>query len=390
MPDASPTRWHLAHSTWFFETFVLSCWSPDYRPFSENYQYLFNSYYNSVGEQFPRAHRGLLTRPTVAEVFAYRHVIDNRLCELLASHDIADLAAVVELGIQHEQQHQELIVTDLKYLLSCNPLGPIYREATVKPLIGPLKPSGWTAFPGGVVAVGHGDTGFSFDNERPRHQQFLSPFELQDRLVSAGEYLEFMDDGGYDRPELWLSLGWSTRRQQEWTAPLYWSKHNGAWREFTLGGFRPVHMSNPVTHVSYFEADAYARWRGARLPTETEWEHAASQEPLQGSFAESRHFHPVEPAENLSGLRQLFGEVWQWTQSSYSPYPGYAPPAGALGEYNGKFMCNQYVLRGGSCVTPASHIRCTYRNFFPPDARWQFSGLRLARDNPTGTNALRN
>lgn len=390
MPDASPTRWHLAHSTWFFETFVLSRWQPDYRPFSEAYQFLFNSYYNSVGEQFPRAQRGLLTRPTVAEVFAYRQAIDSRLCELLASHDSADFAAIVELGIQHEQQHQELIVTDLKYLLGCNPLGPIYREATLRPSAGRLKPSGWTAFPGGVVMVGHDGAGFSFDNERPRHQQLLGPFELQDRLVSAGEYLEFIEDGGYDRPELWLSLGWSTRREQEWTAPLYWSRRNGAWREFTLGGFRPVHLSSPVTHVSYFEADAYARWRGARLPTETEWEHAASQQPLHGSFAESQHYHPVQAAENVAGLRQLFGEVWQWTQSAYSPYPGYTPPHGALGEYNGKFMCNQYVLRGGSCVTPANHIRCTYRNFFPPDARWQFSGLRLARDNPAVTNAVRN
>jgi ergothioneine biosynthesis protein EgtB len=351
---------------------------------------LFNSYYNSVGEQFPRSQRGLLTRPTVAEVFAYRQTIDNRMIELLATQDDTELAAVVELGIQHEQQHQELIVTDLKYLLGCNPLGPKYCEAAVSPSTGTLKPSGWKAFPGGVVTVGHNGAGFSFDNERPQHQELLSPFELQDRLVSAGEYLEFMEDGGYDRPELWLSLGWSTRRQQEWTAPLYWSKYNGAWREFTLGGFRAVPMSSPVTHVSYFEADAYARWCDARLPTEIEWEHAASQEPLRGSFAESRHFHPVEPATNNGGLRQLFGEVWQWTQSSYSPYPGYAPPSGALGEYNGKFMCNQYVLRGGSCVTPASHIRCTYRNFFPPDARWQFSGLRLARDNPAGTNALRN
>jgi ergothioneine biosynthesis protein EgtB len=390
MPDASPTRWHLSHSTWFFETFVLARWQGDYQPFSVDYQYLFNSYYNSVGEQFPRAQRGLLTRPTVAEVFDYRHAIDERMIALLATNEDADMTAVAELGIQHEQQHQELILTDLKYLLSCNPVGSIYRASSKRDeSSGALHSPCWKTFSGGIVSVGYDGTGFSFDNERPRHQVFLNPFELQDRLVSSGEYLEFMEDGGYDRPELWLSLGWSTKRQQEWVAPLYWSRHDGEWREFTLGGVRPVQMHCPVTHVSYFEADAYARWRGTRLPTEAEWEHAASKQPLRGSFAESQHFHPVESVENADGLRQPFGEVWQWTQSSYSPYPGYAPPAGALGEYNGKFMCNQYVLRGGSCVTPARHIRATYRNFFPPDARWQFSGIRPARDVLPDTNALR-
>jgi len=384
MPDASPTRWHLAHSTWFFETFVLARWKSGYQQFSPDFQYLFNSYYNSVGEQFPRDRRGLLTRPTVVEVFAYRHAIDQCMQELLASHEDMEMTEVVELGIQHEQQHQELILTDLKYLFGCNPLWPVYHEPGAQLPTGHRASAGWTAFPGGMTSVGHDGSGFAFDTERPRHKVLLRPFELQDRLVSSGEYLEFIESGGYNKPELWLSLGWSTIRQQEWKAPLYWSMHNGQWHEFTLRGLRPVEMGSPLAHISYFEADAYARWRGMRLPTEAEWEHAASDLPIDGSFAESQHFHPVEAAETGDGLLQVFGEVWQWTQSTYSPYPGYSPPPGALGEYNGKFMCNQYVLRGGSCATPAGHIRSTYRNFFPPDARWQFSGIRLARDAVDG------
>jgi ergothioneine biosynthesis protein EgtB len=393
MPDASPTRWHLAHSTWFFETFVLARWQAGYRPFSADFQYLFNSYYNSIGEQFPRAQRGLLTRPTVAEVFAYRHAVDQRMNELLAIRDDAELSQVVELGIQHEQQHQELILTDLKYLLSCNPLAPVYRESGTKPAHAGQN-ARWKSFPGGIVSIGYGGQKFSFDNERPRHQVLLQPFDLSDRLVTCGEYLEFMNDGGYRRPEFWLSLGWSTKREQAWAAPLYWTERNGEWHAFTLSGVRPVEPQEPVAHVSYFEADAYARWRGARLPSEAEWEHAVAELPIDGSFAESEHFHPHPVAADASregqeavsqrrgdgargegdsphllrGLRkwgqspadlkllqvQMFGEVWQWTQSPYTPYPGYAPPAGALGEYNGKFMCNQYVLRGGSCATPAS------------------------------------
>ena len=380
MPDASPTRWHLAHTTWFFETFVLSRWEAGYQPLSADYQFLFNSYYNSVGEQFPRSQRGLLTRPTVAEVFAYRHAVDERMTKLLASREDADLAQVVELGIQHEQQHQELILTDIKYLLGCNPLAPVYRQsgATITP--GSPEPAHWKAFAGGIVSIGHEGADFSFDNERPRHQVLLQPFKLHDRLVTAGEYLEFMQDGGYLRPELWLSLGWSTVREHAWHAPLYWVEREGQWCEFTLGGMRSVRPEVPVTHVSYFEADAYARWRGARLPTEVEWERAAAEVPIEGSFAESDHFHPGVSGDCREGLAQLYGEVWQWTQSPYTPYPGYAPPEGALGEYNGKFMCNQFVLRGGSCATPASHIRASYRNFFPPEARWQFSGIRLACD----------
>ncbi len=398
MPDASPTRWHLAHSTWFFETFVLARWQTDYQPFSADFHYLFNSYYNSLGEQFPRNQRGLLTRPTVAEVFAYRQAVDQRMNQLLAAHDDAELSQVVELGIQHEQQHQELILTDLKYLLSCNPLTPVYRQSPRKggqahfahrasqkePVPQRAQKARWKSFPGGIVSIGYGGREFSFDNERPRHQVFLQPFELSDRLVTCGEYLEFMNDGGYRRPEFWLSLGWSTKREQAWVAPLYWTERDGQWHAFTLSGTRPVRPQEPVVHVSYFEADAYARWRGARLPSEAEWEHAAAELPIDGSFAESEHFHPAEADASGEGLVQMFGEVWQWTQSPYTPYPGYAPPAGALGEYNGKFMCNQYVLRGGSCATPASHIRATYRNFFPPEARWQFSGIRLARDSAGG------
>jgi ergothioneine biosynthesis protein EgtB len=347
MPDASPTRWHLAHSTWFFETFVLAAADPDYKPHSPEFAYLFNSYYNSVGEQFPRAQRGLLTRPTVADVFAYRRAVNERIVDLLKSPVGKPLLAVIELGIQHEQQHQELILTDLKYLLSCNPLAPVYRPAPTTNVIRPPRTARWKAFAGGLASIGQQGEGFYFDNERPRHQVFLQPFELQDCLVTSGEYLEFMQNGGYRRPELWLSLGWATVKQQEWTAPLYWSQKDGEWSEFTLGGRRPLQQQDPVTHISYFEADAYARWRGARLPTEAEWEVAAAQsaaEPASAALATragSPHFHPEPVHDATSEIAQLFGETWQWTQSPYVPYPGYAPPAGALGEYNGKFMCNQ-------------------------------------------------
>ncbi|MGD9646479.1 MAG: ergothioneine biosynthesis protein EgtB [Pirellulales bacterium] len=385
MPDASPARWHLAHTTWFFETFVLGRWVPGYQPASDIYQVLFNSYYNGVGEQFPRARRGLLTRPTVAEVFEYRKAVDQRVLRLLTDLDeaaIAEVSRIVELGINHEQQHQELLLTDIKHLFSCNPLWPAYRAAPTTTGTGKQRPSEWSAHDGGLVKIGHEGSAFAFDNERPRHSVFLQPYELQRRLVTAGEYLAFIEDGGYSRPELWLSLGWSTVHEQSWSAPLYWVEQQGQWQQFTLQGLRPVLADEPVCHVSYFEADAFARWSGARLPTEAEWEQAASDVAVQGSFLESEHFHPAAAGEKPDSVAQMFGETWQWTASPYTPYPGYTAPPGALGEYNGKFMCNQYVLRGGSCVTPASHIRKTYRNFFPPDARWQFSSIRLARDAP--------
>jgi ergothioneine biosynthesis protein EgtB len=383
MPDASPTRWHLAHTTWFFETFVLARWEVDFRPANRDFQFLFNSYYNSVGEAFPRARRGLLTRPTVAEVFEYRHAVDERMARLLhglGDDGSPDMARVVELGINHEQQHQELLLTDIKHLYSCNPLWPAYRQLTASVSASDIGPSGWSDYGGGVVEIGHAGRTFAFDNERPRHKTFLQPFSINHRLVTAGEFLDFMNDGGYRRPELWLSLGWSVVREQKWAAPLYWVERDGNWHEFSFGGLHRLKADEPVCHVSYFEADAFARWSGARLPTEAEWEHAATGVDLQGSFVECERYHPGTVNDDGAGLAQMFGEVWQWTASPYTPYPGYVVPSGALGEYNGKFMCNQYVLRGGSCVTSASHVRATYRNFFPPEARWQFTGIRLARD----------
>jgi ergothioneine biosynthesis protein EgtB len=391
MPDASPTRWHLAHTTWFFETFVLARWEAGYRPISTDYQFLFNSYYNGVGEQFPRSRRGLLTRPNVAEVFQYRRAVDERLLQLLSTlgdNDAEEIARVVELGLNHEQQHQELMLTDIKHLFSCNPLWPTYRASPSDPTPARQLSDGWSAHRGGIVQIGHEGPGFAFDNERPRHGVLLQPFAIHQRLITSGEFLAFMNDDGYRRPELWLSLGWSTLHDQEWTAPLYWVKQDGQWHEFSLSGLRPLNSDKPVCHISYFEADAFARWSGARLPTEAEWEHAATGTDLQGSFLESEHYHPTPVNSDHGRIAQLYGEVWQWTASPYTPYPGYVAPPGALGEYNGKFMCNQYVLRGGSCVTPASHIRTTYRNFFPPESRWQFSGIRLARDANNAPTAL--
>jgi ergothioneine biosynthesis protein EgtB len=383
MADVSPTRWHLAHTTWFFETFVLARWERNYRPVNDDYQVLFNSYYNAVGEQFPRARRGLLTRPTVSEVFDYRRAVDERVSRLFGRVEgeaAREMARVVELGINHEQQHQELVLTDIKHVFSCNPLAPVYRKAADDGAARGEPGGGFTSFAGGLVEIGHAGEGFAFDNERPRHRVYVEPFALHDRLVTNADYLAFMADGGYARSELWLSLGWATVREQGWTAPLYWSQRDGEWLEFTLGGLRPLDGDEPVCHVSYFEADAFARWSGARLPTEAEWEHAASVLEVNGSFVEGERFHPRAADRRTGGLAQMYGELWQWTASPYTPYPGYVAPPGALGEYNGKFMCNQYVLRGGSCATPASHIRATYRNFFPPEARWQFSGIRLARD----------
>ena len=360
MPDASPTKWHLAHTSWYFETFALEPALPGYESFEPAFRVLFNSYYNGVGPQYARPQRGLLTRPSLDEVLAYREHVDRHLLLLLEDEKLDPaLRDVVLLGTHHEQQHQELILTDLKHLFAQNPLAPVYRESAPHPARCDAGDARFVAFPGGVREVGHAGSGFAFDNEGPRHRVYLEPFVLASRPVTNRDYLAFVDAGGYRDPEPWLSDGWAAVQRNGWDAPLYWQRRGGAWWTFTLGGLRELAFDEPVVHVSFYEADAFARWSGARLPTEMEWEVAAA---------------------SGTALGQLFGDVWEWTRSAYAPYPGYAPPAGALGEYNGKFMSNQIVLRGGSCATPADHIRATYRNFFYPDARWQFSGLRLAKD----------
>ena len=415
MPDASPVKWHLAHTSWFFETFVLPGAVADYRPFDPRYRYLFNSYYNAIGDRLSRPRRGLLSRPPVEEVYRYRAYVDRHMLDLLHSDRALspELAAVIELGLNHEQQHQELILTDLKHAFGCNPLRPAYRqvlppspplrgrgvggEGDRPPNTSPLTPGpsplstgergeresgapGWTQHPAGVRWIGHAGRGFAFDNETPRHRVFVDAFLLADRLATCGEYLGFMEAGGYERPEWWLSDGWQARTTHDWTAPLYWDKTDGTWALFTLDGLRPLRDDEPVCHLSYYEADAFARWSGGRLPTEAEWEAAAEDCPLAGSFLEGGRLHPAPAAAADGAPAQMFGELWQWTASPYVAYPGYRPLEGALGEYNGKFMCNQLVLRGGSCATPRAHFRRSYRNFFPPDARWQFAGVRLARD----------
>ena len=392
MPDVSPTKWHLAHTTWFFETFILKRFVPGYRAEIPEYAYLFNSYYNAAGNMHRRDLRGLISRPTVREAQRYRVSIDSHIDDLLSDADeklLDEIEPIVVLGIHHEQQHQELLVTDIKHVFAQNPLYPVFREGRDAAL--PRKLSGdgaarrpyqFVEFQEAIVEIGHAGRGFAYDNEEPRHQALVSAFSLASRPVTNGEYTEFIEDGGYRRPEFWLSLGWMTVNEQRWQAPLYWMKHDGGWWNFTLSGFRPVGESEPVTHVSYFEADAYANWAGARLPTEFEWERAALDCPIEGNFVEDENFHPraLFASEHDRHLHQMFGDVWEWTRSAYSPYPGYRAAPGALGEYNGKFMCNQYVLRGGSCATSRSHIRPTYRNFFQPEKRWQFTGIRLARD----------
>ena len=394
--DVSPTKWHLAHTTWFWETFVLGEYAEGYALYDEAYPFLFNSYYVQAGERHCRAQRGYLSRPTVQEVFAFRNHVDEHMQQLLDGLDEdanAKLAEVVRVGLNHEQQHQELMLTDIKHVFSVNPLRPAYREQTYTPAPEP-GPVQWVAFPEGLHQIGHDaerDGPFTFDNETPRHRAFVEPFALADRLVTCGEFLAFMEDGGYERAPLWLSEGFATVQERGWTEPFYWEQRDGedgtAWWHYTLAGMRPVDPNEPLTHISYFEADAYARWAGCRLPTEFEWEIASAGVPVEGHFAGDGVFHPTLPAPYAGGdgadatrLRQLFGDVWEWTRSQYSPYPGYNPLPGALGEYNGKFMSNQFVLRGGSCATSRSHIRRTYRNFFPADATWQFTGLRLAQD----------
>jgi ergothioneine biosynthesis protein EgtB len=379
MPDASPTKWHLAHTTWFFETFVLERKGGE-RPFDPSYRFLFNSYYNAVGPQHLRAERGLLSRPALEEVLRYRAAVDERMLAWLegAEAEGSPLLPTVELGLHHEQQHQELILSDVKHALGGSPLRPVYRDLPEAPR-GPAPPLRFERFEEGVRWIGHGGGGFAFDNEGPRHRAFVPSFELASRCATNEEFLAFMEDGGYERPELWLSDGFAWQRAEGVRAPLYWERDGGGWRTFTLGGMRPLRPEEPVTHVSYYEAAAFAEWAGARLPSEEEWEVAAAEVAVAGNFVESERLHPA-PAPAGPALVQLFGDVWEWTRSDYAPYPGFRPAPGALGEYNGKFMCNQRVLRGGSCATPASHVRASYRNFFPPPARWQLSGIRLARD----------
>jgi ergothioneine biosynthesis protein EgtB len=384
MPDVSPPKWHLAHTSWFFETFILALASPGYRSPHASYAYLFNSYYVAAGERHCRHKRGLLSRPTVEEVYRYRAYVDQHMTaflEGLHGETLDRWSSVVELGLHHEQQHQELLLTDVKYNFACNPLRPAYVSLDIPTRVPTLGPLRWVSFLEGVCWIGHDGQGFAFDNEFPRHRSFVERFELASRLVTNGEYLAFMDDGGYERPELWLSMGWDTVQREGWQAPLYWEQQDGSWWMMTLAGMRPVSETEPVCHVSYYEADAYARWADARLPTEAEWEVAAMPLPIRGNFVEHQTFHPipVSQIDTAVPLVQIFGDVWEWTQSHYSPYPGYTASLGALGEYNGKFMANQFVLRGGSCATSVSHIRHTYRNFFPADARWQFMGIRLAR-----------
>ncbi|MBI1180070.1 MAG: ergothioneine biosynthesis protein EgtB [Alphaproteobacteria bacterium] len=381
MPDTSPTKWHLAHTTWFFETFLLKPSLPGYRPLDDAYDYLFNSYYQQVGPQFPRPRRGLLSRPTAEEVLDYRAHVDAAMAPLLDRADAAT-AALVILGLNHEQQHQELMVTDIKHVLAQNPLSPAPFRVRVR-LGSEAEAMTWLDFDGGLRSIGHDGQGFAFDNEGPRHQQFLEPFRLASRPVTNSEFMAFMDDDGYRKPALWLSEGWALVNEQGWEAPLYWEPGRDGWTQYTLHGRRPVDPAAPVSHVSYYEAAAFAEWCGARLPTEAEWEVAASGLPMEGRFLDMADLE-LEPAPCPPGAgapAQMFGDVWEWTMSAYAAYPRYRPAAGAIGEYNGKFMSNQMVLRGGSCATPAGHVRPTYRNFFPPDARWQFSGFRLAKDS---------
>lgn len=394
-PDVSPTKWHLAHTTWFFEAFLLTPHDPGYEPLNAQYNYLFNSYYNTIGEQFCRPRRGQISRPTVSEVYAFRRYVDEKVEALVRTLDargaLETVRDTIVLGLHHEQQHQELMATDIKHVFSINPLRPAWRTRPEDPPAVGVPDLEWLTYEGGVREIGYRGEGFHFDNESARHKVWLEPYQMGSRLVTNREYLAFMEDGGYERPELWLSMGWSTVRERqvlenEWERfdkPLYWYRDSDRWMQYTLAGPRPVHPDEPVVHVSYYEADAYARWAGARLPTEAEWEVAsADADPDGGTYSDELRFHPRPLALDVPGgrLHQMFGDVWEWTASAYTAYPGFKPWEGAAGEYNGKFMANQLVLRGGSCATARSHIRPTYRNFFYAADRWQFMGFRLARD----------
>jgi ergothioneine biosynthesis protein EgtB len=389
MADVSPTKWHRAHVTWFFETFVLAEQEQEFKPFQDTYWFLFNSYYEAVGPRYARAQRGVISRPGAHEVAVYRGNVDSRMRDLMTTLDegsLEKLSSTIELGFHHEQQHQELLLMDIKHVLSLNPLQPAYA-GTPGPTTEPDQ-MGWIDVDGGLVEIGHRSEGFSFDNELPLHQVHLEPFRLADRLVTNGEWLAFMADGGYRRPEFWLSDGWARVQAEGWDAPFYWAEIDGVWFEHTLNGTWPVNPGLPVSHVSHYEADAYAEWAGRRLPSEAEWEHGVRQDALRasgspveivaGNLADTETYHPRAAGPATGHLRQVYGDCWEWTSSAYLPYPGFHPAAGAIGEYNGKFMSNQMVLRGGCALTPPGHARASYRNFFPPGARWALSGVRLA------------
>lgn len=382
MPDVSPTKWHLAHTTWFWETFLLREQIADYKEYDSQFNYLFNSYYERIGERHARPERGILTRPSLDQVIGYRRHVDAAMTGVLSVDqelDLARLEPIISLGLAHEQQHQELMLTDLKHVLSRHPFAPAAFPAPSA--VSGTAVLGWREFAGGIYSFGHEGEGFAFDNEGPVHDAVLTDFAIADRPVTNAEYRAFIEDGGYETPTLWLSDGWARVCSEGWTSPLYWRLDDDGWREFTLHGEQGLDPDQPVTHISYFEASAFAEWAGARLPDEREWELAAGETAgPDGRFADAGLSAHPGPSPSGDGLRQAFGGVWEWTRSAYAAYPRYRPAAGAVGEYNGKFMCNQFVLRGGSCATPRGHVRLTYRNFFPPDARWQFSGIRLARD----------
>ncbi|UOQ42864.1 ergothioneine biosynthesis protein EgtB [Halobacillus salinarum] len=378
-PHVSPAKWHLAHTTWFFEKFILEKFVPDYQHFNEEFLYLFNSYYETVGTPHPQARRGLITRPTVDETMEYRKRVDQTMSKLLVTHgEKKEIQELVEIGLQHEQQHQELILMDIKYNFSFNPLYPAFHNNQHPHESVPALQ--FEKIDGGLVQVGYDGEGFCFDNENPRHKTYLAPYQLANRPVTNWEFIQFINDGGYEHPEHWLSDGWQKVHQEHWGHPQYWEKQEGEWYSYTLAGLTKLDLNAPVSHVSYYEADAYARWAGKRLPTEQEWEYALETHTLDGHFMEDGYYQPHSHYSEEAAFHKAFGDVWEWTQSPYVPYPRSKPLAGSLGEYNAKFMANQFVLKGGSCVTPRSHIRLTYRNFFYPDMRWQFSGFRLADD----------
>ncbi|MEO7164021.1 MAG: ergothioneine biosynthesis protein EgtB [Bdellovibrionia bacterium] len=394
-PDVSPPKWHLAHTTWFFETFLLSRFKNNFKPFDPQFHYLFNSYYKSLGPHLYRLNRGFLSRPGLSRVLKYRKAIDEQVINLLETCSVeqfAEIEAVVALGLNHEEQHQELLVTDIKQNLCTNPTHPVFFKSEVGHFPSrKIPPWRWVEFRGGIHSIGAKKQGFAFDNERPRHKTFLSDYQIASRVVNNGEFVEFIENGAYAKPDLWLSLGWDILMKENWEAPLYWEKQGGDWWAATLNGFERVNPSEPVCHISFFEADAFARWKSARLPTEAEWEVAAqtlSAAAIQnGNFLNSGALRPL-PLRQINQearLQQMFGDVWEWTGSAYLPYPGFKPLIGIEGEYNGKFMCNQMILRGGSCATPFGHVRTSYRNFFPPHSRWQFMGIRLARDCSSGS-----